>query len=237
MPYRKKGYRKKTPRKTSRSYGSPSLRLGNYRRRKVIPRSLFPNKTCVQMTYATTVSINPGASATTQYHDFAANGLFDPDLTGVGHQPRGFDQLTPFYKKLTVVGSKITCIFTSGNADGLNAYTYGVLLDSTGQTPPTDYNNIIETGMAKVGFGCFDNTPGSIKHVTKGFSAKKHMSVTNPLDEPNLSSDSTANPSKLARYHVFCGPVNQTSDQQDLWVQVTIRYTVVCTDRIRSSQS
>lgn len=29
---------------------------------------------------------------------FSANSLFDPDVTAAGHQPRGFDQLTPMYE-------------------------------------------------------------------------------------------------------------------------------------------
>lgn len=47
--------------------------------------------------------------------DFALNGLFDPDVTGVGHQPMGFDQWTAFYNlyKVYKVDVKIRPIATS----------------------------------------------------------------------------------------------------------------------------
>lgn len=38
---------------------------------------------------------------------FSLNGLFDPNITGTGHQPRGYDQITPFYKAYTVFGVSI----------------------------------------------------------------------------------------------------------------------------------
>ena len=44
-------------------------------------------------------------------NQFVANGAFDPNLTGVGHQPRGFDQFMAGYETFTVTGSKISVNF------------------------------------------------------------------------------------------------------------------------------
>lgn len=61
---------------------------------------------------------------------FKVNSLFDPDLTGTGHQPRGFDQLcsaTGPYKKYRVIATRIAleiqpdngaqCYFAAGFSD------------------------------------------------------------------------------------------------------------------------
>ena len=42
------------------------------------------------------------------YNTFRANGCHDPNMTGVGHQPRGWDQHKDLYNEYVVLGSKIT---------------------------------------------------------------------------------------------------------------------------------
>lgn len=37
------------------------------------------------------------------YHLFRANGIFDPDVTGTGHQPLYRDQVADLYTNYTVI--------------------------------------------------------------------------------------------------------------------------------------
>lgn len=53
-----------------------------------------------------TLSTAAGAFGTYQ---FKCNGMFDPNTTGTGHQPMGYDQMTPLYKHWYVIGSRIYC--------------------------------------------------------------------------------------------------------------------------------
>ena len=46
---------------------------------------------------------------------FTLNGLYDPNITGTGHQPRGYDQITPFYKAYTVLGVSIRIRSSASN--------------------------------------------------------------------------------------------------------------------------
>lgn len=54
---------------------------------------------------------------------WAANGLFDPDVSGAGHQPYYFDQLSAMYRRYQVYGVKIQ-IWAQSNtgADGKPIY-------------------------------------------------------------------------------------------------------------------
>lgn len=60
--------------------------------------------------YAKTLSGGVGATPT---HYYSANGLYDPDTTGLGHQPMGFDQMMALYEQATVVRANIKVTFAS----------------------------------------------------------------------------------------------------------------------------
>jgi hypothetical protein len=62
-----------------------------------------------------TLSMTSTSGATTRYF-YSANGLYDPDITGTGHQPMGFDQLMARYNQYTVVNSKLTVQFFNNSA-------------------------------------------------------------------------------------------------------------------------
>ena len=72
----------------------------------------------VKMSYSDVYTITTGSSVVTQL--MRGNNLYDPDFTGAGHQPRGFDQYTPLYKQWVVYGSKIGCRFTTNGTFPIN---------------------------------------------------------------------------------------------------------------------
>lgn len=49
------------------------------------------------------------------------NGLFDPDATGIGHQPKGFDRISALYSRYYVGASKITVrpVVNTSNANAI----------------------------------------------------------------------------------------------------------------------
>lgn len=86
--------------KRKRTYGSSN----QYSLSLVSP---LPTKYTTKLVYSEEIAINAGAGTTGQYV-FSMNGMWDPDISGVGHQPRGFDQLLAMYDHFVVIGSKIT---------------------------------------------------------------------------------------------------------------------------------
>lgn len=73
---------------------------------------LFPTRFKQTLTYCenglTAVS---GAGGISSSYFFAANGLYDPNISGTGHQPLGFDQMMLMYNHYTVFSSKISVRF------------------------------------------------------------------------------------------------------------------------------
>ncbi len=77
------------------------------RRRRARPnfgsKSILGNRLPIKFKYQTSGTLNPGVAGVAAIQVMTANGLYDPDITGVGHQPRGFDQIMALYNHYTVV--------------------------------------------------------------------------------------------------------------------------------------
>lgn len=86
-------------------------------RTTILPRRLF-----VKLKYA---SDQIGTTVSTSYgvHQFALNGCHDPDLTGGGHQPMGWDQLKALYNDYRVhaCGVKVEGMMLTSGTSGIVA--------------------------------------------------------------------------------------------------------------------
>jgi hypothetical protein len=79
----------------------------------------FQNPIGMRLTTRVTYSeVIPYATVAFVDYQFRLNSLFDPNYTGTGHQPKGFDQLAAFYQRYRVyrVHWKISWVNTSGGA-------------------------------------------------------------------------------------------------------------------------
>jgi len=92
MPIRRRKLARKPRRRAARKGGRQALTTVN--------RSLQPiaNRYICKMKYATTIATNSTGS-----YIFNLNSLFDPDRTGFGHQPYGFDPLANLYNRYRVI--------------------------------------------------------------------------------------------------------------------------------------
>lgn len=75
----------------------------------------FPNTKLVRHKYCDTVQLAATTSGATQKYQFRANSLYDPDYTGVGHQPMFRDEMAAQYQYYTVLASNITWQFAPAN--------------------------------------------------------------------------------------------------------------------------
>lgn len=92
MPIRRRRAARKPRRKVARRGPRQALTTVN--------RSLQPiaNRYICKMKYGTTVATSSSGS-----YIFNLNSLFDPDRTGFGHQPYGFDNLATLYNRYRVI--------------------------------------------------------------------------------------------------------------------------------------
>lgn len=90
------------------------------------------------------VSLDPGAGLAA-VKAFSLNNLFDPYVSGAGHQPIGYDQLMAMYDHYTVIGARARVNFTNTATTAQNVCIS--LADTS--TAVANIERTIENGMCR----------------------------------------------------------------------------------------
>ncbi len=218
MPYKRRYVKKRMFRRKRNS-------------KRTFGKAPMPASFATSMKYSTTLQLDPGVGGLATVHVFSANGLFDPDVSGTGHQPRGFDQLMALYDRATVVGSKIQ--IKASNNDATNPQMLGIALLDTA-TVLGDENGYLESKYnvyRLLGTRDGDSTGSLIK----GFGTKRFFGV-NTTSPEELDSTTSSNPLKQAFFHVWVAPTASV-DTTTVSVVVTIDYALVLKGYINPTQS
>lgn len=99
-----------------------------------IYRNPFPEFKFVRHKYCSTVTLPFAAAGTVSTYQFRANSMFDPDLTGTGHQPMFTDEMVAQYRYYTVVKSYIKVYIAAENTD---QQCISLFYDTDADTPLT----------------------------------------------------------------------------------------------------
>ena len=208
-------------------------RKKRYRKKKQGPkRSLIPTKQKLKFTYATQFSANSGVGTCDEYV-FSANGLYDCDVSGTGHQAMLFDQyIGVLYNHYTVIGSKITVYFA--NTDTGHSQICGVRL-SDRATEVTNSMQLLENegGVYKLygpNIGSGNSSPCTMKCNPPRYLSSSKGALSND----QLRGDQTANPSEQAYWHVFCMADDGVSDAGAVNCTVVIEYIAILTEPINN---
>lgn len=160
---------------------------------------LFKSRTVRRLRYSTNFQLASTAGAVTTWV-FAANGLYDPDVTGTGHQPMGFDEMMLYYNHFCVLSCKIQCIFKAASATKM---TVCVRQDGSA-TPITTIDRIVEVGGAAIEY----LEVAATSNATKRLEAAVDIARLQGIPRSALVADSTlrgniaANPTELTYFHV-----------------------------------
>lgn len=177
-------------------------------------------------------AVNPSI-ASAGVHVFAANGLFDPNITGVGHQPTGFDQYMALYNQYIVVGSTIRAVVS--NSDGNNLANVGVFLMDSASTS-TDWNRYVENGNGVWTVADKLGTGDAVKILTHRADISK-FSRQSILNDDVFAGTVSANPGETHYYHLVVAPSDGAADNAACIWNVEIRYDVIFRDPAMASAS
>lgn len=186
----------KQRRTRSRSRYSPyqkSMRMRNVTTVS-IPRqmpSLMPDQFVTKLRYFTNFTLTP-TGGTVASRAFSANGLWDPDVSGIGHQPRGFDQLMSIYRHYNVTKCEMKASYDHDSSSSF--YIAGIHEDTVSGlfTDPEDvmekskmtyFASVRDTTKASTKYTCYPhrrlglNNPGNVQSTQQG------SNIANPIDQ------------------------------------------------------
>lgn len=249
MPYRRKRFGvKRRPfrrlaRGSSRRKGT-SRRGTLWKKRKGRASSMLirqptvvADRLKIKFRYVLPTSIT-STSGALNYTQFRGNSLFDPDFTGAGTQPYGYDQWSPFYQYYRVTGSSINVLaigpqFDAGNNQ--NCILFGCYPHPTAVNTPASLLQSLERPYRKWKMSVGSSSAKVIKaymSTAKIFGETK-VSVTS---EDNYQATTSANPATQWLWTVFAATADGSTTATIL-VYVTITYYAILTTRAQLATS
>lgn len=182
--------------------------------------------------YETQLSLSSTAGAVATYN-FSANGVYDPNITGTGHQPMGFDTLMLYYEQATVVSSKITV--TAGNG-GIHAARLAIALapDTTTLTSMElmengEIKSAVMDGVAnQASNGSGYGTGNRLKTISLNCDVASYFGRRTQrelLDDVNLYCTAAANPTEQVYFSICTWGL--TNSNGGCTFDVTVSYDVI----------
>lgn len=209
-----------------------------------LPDNAIPQSRTVKLRYAEWIALNVPATGLTSSYEFRASDLYDPNFTGTGHQPMGFDQMISLYNHFTVLGSKIK-VTQAMYASGTLAVPPVVglkLADTTGTTSGLDISNVIEQGTKNqyMQFGYSTNQSSNWKGIrlTGVYDASKFFRRPQKvlIGDKDFSGSASSSPSENAFWSIWATGLGG-NDPAEVQMLVEIEYLAVFTEPKSIAQS
>ena len=228
----KKGRRKATKGSKQGMLGPPPPHL---QRNEVIERGLPGFKALeysCRLTYYDTATISTGAgSAGTRV--YSTNGLYDPDITGAGHQPMAFDQLMLSFEHY--VTTKATMYVSFKNTATTTSQSVAISLNAS-STPTTAYSQLAENGvLVRDRLGQYPYG-GSMVMLNMPCDIGKFGAVRQLLDNPNYEGSISSNPTEQSYFHISVWNPDSVSST-DCLVEIYIVYEATFREPRKNSPS
>lgn len=238
--------RRRAARQQTRFRKRWSRRSGSSRRFALYRNPLNSQRQFTVLRYAQSISLDPKAEALgatgSNVWQFAANGCYDPDVTGTGHQPMYFDNFAAVYQKYRVRYSKISVTVVNHSVNttivgpvNTPNYSYRLFILRDGGISatneyPADMGEMIEEGGPNVKWRFIaPSLTGKLPKLKHSVVPSKILSCSN--GERDTSSLTTSNPALPVYFFVGITSADGNTDPPAVYLYVTITYYVEFFDR------
>lgn len=171
-------------------------------------------------------------AGTTATWIYSANGVYDPDITGTGHQAMGFDQMMLSYEHYAVIRSKLTVNFANNSNYPVRV---GVYL-SPEPTAITSPEQLMENGLVKTiildskgGTSTAPGVSGRISSISLDCDVKNYFGKQkySQLLEDNYSGSAAAMPAEQVYFNVFAFSSHSGAEGMQVLMDALISYDTI----------
>lgn len=207
------------------TYISPKLGLTG-----CMPQSLFTqHRYCEEIALA---SDNLTGYTGSQYV-FRLNSLYDPNLTGVGHQPQGYDQMAQFYNTYRVYKVDIYVRVTAISHTGLYLCTAITPFNVSYDLGLKQQSEILENTNTNAYDGFVGNVAVQNNVYIADIEGQKRQAV---FDDLLFRAKTDANPANVSFFRLAMGSTDLTTGAA-MRVMVGLTFHTMWSDRISLPQS
>jgi hypothetical protein len=169
---------------------------------------------------------------------FRLNSCYDPDETGTGHQPYGWDQITPFYGTYKVTKCDVDLQFSFPSAAGVVCGVNVVIAGDTYDISGKSISAISEQPMSSV--SRVPTTGNQTFRFRRSFPMGSVYGITEAQFRNSLlsfASLTTTNPTVIPRIQTAIASLNSSDSTATVYVQARLVYHVEMYQRVVLSQS
>ena len=194
---------------------------------------LIPDRMFVKLRY-TDIIVRTVPSAVDNYV-FRGNSCFDPDFTGTGHQPFGFDQwaaANSFYNRYRVHASKMVIRFINEGLVGMAAAIYPSIVN----TLPSTWSNASEVPRSRT-IIIGQNTGADARLLKTVFMSTKKMFGMRSINQDDLFQAVYSSSPNRQWYWVLTTSSTDLSTFLTYSISFTMHFYVEFFDRQQIGQS
>lgn len=162
-------------------------------------------------------------------YSFNLNSTFDPNRTGVGHQPYGRDSLAAIYNRYRV----ISCSYTLNCYSGVNPIRFATI-PTNDLFAPISLSEVCENPRSRFAI----QFPGGATRTIHGkvyLPSLEGRTTAQYMADDSYQALATASPSALALLNIYGGNIDGTA--VDVNCTITLNYTVEWFDYHTLAQS
>lgn len=214
---RRRTYRKKRPyyrkrRKFTKNSTSNAMSIVS---KSPIGRSFFTKHRYVEV-----ITLDPTTPAFSTGYVYSLNGMYDPNITGTGHQPMGFDTFVGLYDHYRVFATHVKVTFS--NRDPTYAMRVALCIRDD-NTLDLDMVKSAENGLCKTTVLGAGGSAAATKTLT--FKTKTSQFFKRKITQDDeMKGSISANPGEQYFLHICVEPMIPGLETSGVTCEVTLDY-------------